>query len=344
MRTHSLSTFTLIVLLLASPAAGQRTAADAENLGGARLAATRRAAISAKPFGRPLDAEMVRRWLRISSRCTIAEFELFLGPLSADEKRLLEVIEQMPAPIVNRTHFEDLRAVLKNGRLTSYLVQEQQEQQLKHTTPAVENELYGAFDCVFASVGPPDGSPRYGDVIIRLRDSVREHAWATPFSGMHFLHSVRDQDARRMQQVLQSGRALPTAPTNPLSLGFDDRLHFSHYVVTENDWSRALGFQAVLTLRNAGDSPAGDQVRRRFARLLSAADAREFWTVFIPPIEDGLPAEQEAARVPFGYLEGKFDNTLPIADFTAIEVPNDKLNEVLAWPEARPYRDLIRGY
>ncbi|MFK7779276.1 MAG: hypothetical protein QM501_14315, partial [Gimesia sp.] len=163
-------------------------------LAGAPLAATRRMAINALPFHRPLTAEKLQKWLAISSRCTMAEFELFLSPLSAEEQTLIKVIQNKPAPVVNRLHFEDLRRVLRQKALVSLRVEEKlSHDSLSHTTPAIENLLYDAFDSVFASVGPPHGTPRYGDVIIHLKDSVREHAWATPFSGMHFMYAIRHQ-------------------------------------------------------------------------------------------------------------------------------------------------------
>lgn len=349
MKSMSLMVIVLAALLVAlgnaSPARAQKKRPQAQPTSAAApIAAARRLAIDARPFHRPLDAERIRKWMEISSTCTMAEFELFLAPLSTAEKKLAAKIETMPQPIVNRLHFDDLRGVLKNGGLLSLHEEEKlRGSNIKHTTPAVENELYGAFDCVFASVGPPDGSPQYGDVIIRLKDSVRENGWATPFSGMHFLYAIRGQDARKMQELLAAGKPLPSDPGSPLSLGFDDRLHFSHYVVTERHWHQALAYQAVLVLRNAGKSPAGDRVRERFEQLLSADDPETFWKLFIPAREQGISAAEAAARAPFGYLEAKFPDKLSIEDFTSIEVSADKLDQVRAWPEAKPYAQLIRA-
>lgn len=330
-------------LIVSGPTLAQQSSAGDDDLAGAPIVAARQTAIDDRPFQRNLDADKIRQWMDISSRCTIDEFELLLAPLTPIERQLIEKIEAIPAPIVNRLHFEDLRTVLKNGQLSSYLVEDRIGSHLKHTTPALENELYGAYDCVFASIGPPDGSPRYGDVIIRLRDSVREHGWATPFSGMYFMYSIRHKDARKMQQDLAAGKTLPAQPTDPLSLGFDDRLHFSHYVLTEKYWNKALAYQAILVVRNTDDSPTGKQIRLRFSELLQEDNPDKFWKLFIPARETSLPPEEAAARVPFGYLEGKFDDRLSIEDFTSIEVPAEKLNEVLSWPESQPHLQLIRA-
>ena len=322
--------------------AAQRAAAPTW-LGGYPLAEARRSAIAEQSFRRTLDADTIRKWMNLASKNTMGELELFLGALSPQETQLLEVIERMPAPIVNRLQFADLRGVLSKGGLLSLREEEKLKGgNVRHTTPGVENELFGAYDCVFASVGPPDGSPRYGDVIIRLKDAVREHGWATPFSGMHFMWEVRHKDARQMQALLAAGKTLPPPPS-PLSLGFDDRLHFSNYVVTEKEWNRALAYQAILVLRNLDDSSASEQVRNRLAGMLGTTDPAMFWTLFIPALEPNLPPEEEAARVPFGYLEGKFPGKFSIDDFSAIEVSAEQLAEVRSWPEAKPYLDLIRA-
>jgi len=312
-------------------------------VGGYPIAAARRTAIDARSFQRPLDEERIEKWMEIGSRCTMAEFELFLAPLTEEEMALLEKMQRMQPPIVTRMAFEHLRGVLSKGALLSLREEEElRGNDVRHTTPAVENLLYGAYDCVFASVGPPDGSPRYGDVVIRLEDSVREHGWATPFSGMHFLWSIRHKDAREMQKMLAAGRKLPTTPGSPLELGFDDRLHFSHYVVTEQNWNRALAYQAILVLRNCDASNEGASVRRRFSQMMGK-QGHAFWALFIPPRDEDAPAEVQAANVPFGYLEAKIPDRLSLDRVISIEVQPERLDEVRGWSEAGPYLKKIRA-
>lgn len=340
--------FLFVIGVITAPGFAQQVvekpAIKLSNLAAQPLAATRRMAINTFSFRRPLDANKIKKWIKISSECTMAEFELFLSPFSTEEKELLKVIEDKPAPIVNRLKFKNLRHVLKQKALVSLQVEEkQQHNQLLHTTPAVENMLYGAFDVVFASVGPPYGSPRYGDVIIHLKDSVRENGWATPFSGMHFMYAIRHKDARKMQEMLAAGKTLPTSKYNPLHLGFDDRLHFSHYVVAEKSWNKMLGFQAILVYRNLKNLPEGKKLKQRFSELLTAKNQQKFWNVFIPPrLKNGTP-QQDAERIPFGYLEAKFNDKISIDFFTSIQVPAEKLSEVRLWPEAQPYLHLIHA-
>ena len=98
----------------------------------------------------------------------------------------------------------------------------------------------------------------------------------------------------------------------------------------------------MLVLRNLDDSEPSKRVRQRFEAMINERDDNQFWNLFIPAREEGLPAAEEAARVPFGYLEAKFADRLSIEDFTSIEVPPGRLAEVRAWPEAAPYLQLIR--
>lgn len=145
-----------------------------------------------------------------------------------------------------------------------------------------------------------------------------------------------------MLDLLKAGQKLPTTPGSPLSLNFDDRLHFSHYIVTEKEWGTALAYQAILVLHNLDTSAADAQARRRFEQMLDK-DGTAFWELFIPPYIADLPRGEEAARVPFGYLEGKFPDQVLIENFTSIEVPADRLQEVRAWPEAKPHLPLIQA-
>jgi hypothetical protein len=306
------------------------------------VAATRRTALANLSFDRPLGADEIRRWLKLGSQTTIAESELFLAPLSPPEQALMKKIEAMPAPIVNRLSFDRLRGVLQAGALLSlYEEEKQKDASYVHTTPAVEDLLFGAYRFVFASVGPPHGSPRYGDVVIRLKDSARENGWATPSSGMHFLWAVRHKDARKMQMMLALGQPLPA--DGHLSLNFDDRLQYSHTIVTEQSWSLALAYQAILVHRNLDDSTAGQAIRKRFEALLKEDDAEAFWAMFIPPLEKDLAPAEAAARMPFGYLEAKFADRLSAKHFESIEVPAEMLDDVRGWPEAKPYLHLIRA-
>ncbi|MCE9552834.1 MAG: hypothetical protein K8T91_05590 [Planctomycetes bacterium] len=343
MRFVSSSIMLLLHFVLVTEASAQRPAPPVDAPHEATpLAEVRRKAIDARSFQRPLTEDRIRKWLQLSSRTTMAEFDLFLAPLTPQESKLLAKMQPLQPPIVNRLSLANLRGVLKNGGLLSLAAEQKlQQKTVRHTTPGVEELLYDAYECVFASVGPPHGTARYGEVIIRLKDTVREHGWATPFSGMHFVGAIRHKNAQGMLDLLKAGQKLPTTPGSPLSLNFDDRLHFSHYIVSEKEWSTALAYQAILVLRNLDTSPADQQARARFEQMLDK-NGTAFWELFIPPYIAGLPRAEEAARVPFGYLEGKFPDQVLIENFTSIEVPAERLEEIRAWPEAKPYLQLIK--
>jgi hypothetical protein len=140
------------------------------------------------------------------------------------------------------------------------------------TTPALENTLFGGFDCVFASVGPPDGSPRYGEAIIRLRDSVARLGGALRRVAFHTQSATRTlRDAGPGIGQIAAHRG-----ADPLSLGFDDRLHFSRYVVAERLEQAAYRRCSSAEPGQVGgdDRFAGDSRRCPVTRRSSGAHSR----------------------------------------------------------------------
>ena len=51
-----------------------------------------------------------------------------------------------------------------------------------------------------------------GEAIIRLKDTVRENGWATPFSGMHFVYAIRKKDARECWNCSPPASRFPPLP------------------------------------------------------------------------------------------------------------------------------------
>lgn len=143
-----------------TPPSGHRLSAPSPAVTAFPLAEARRASLSDTPFPEPVDSDMAQEWRRLSSQATLSEFGLFLGPLSPEETQLLAAIDRMPLPIVHRTSVETLRKVLSARALLSSSEAERLGQDVSgKTTPKMEAELYGAYNYVFASVGPPMEPP-----------------------------------------------------------------------------------------------------------------------------------------------------------------------------------------
>lgn len=308
------------------------------------IAAARRKALSKFSFDRDLDAGRVQKWRQLASATTIAEFELFLSPFSQKEKDFIAAVERMPLPIIHRLKTSSLRNVLKQQALLSVRkVDELGLDTSKRTTPSIEQKLFGGFGYVFTSVAPPYGTPRYGDVIIRVRESVRDDAWAATASGANFIRNQRNKDDKEMEAIVKRGKQLPDSPFERYHLGFDDRLHHSHYLIARKHWNKALAYQGVLVVRNLDKSPEHDHVRQRFNALLRESDSERFWTTFIPPYDNKWSAADKKRNTPFGYLEGRYPDRLSTDHFLSIEVPANALEDVRAWPEAAPFLKLLRA-
>ncbi len=290
----------------------------------AALEASRRKALGLPSQRQPAAARQVKEFLDMVSRHNLEETALFMRPLNDLEERLFTKVASMQPPVVTRTVFANLRLILGQRGLLSPVEATRRGLSINKTiTPDLEEMLYGAYGCVFASAGPIDGTSRYGEVIIRLRDSVKLLGWGSPCSGHRFFKAIRNKNPRELNQKIQQGQA--DAVTS------DDYLHFSHFISVGRHWQENLAWQAVSFLRSAGDPEIAERRRLTAEALIAETDYRRFWDLFIPDPENA-----------FGYIEARFPGYVPAEYFTSIEVPADRLTEVLSWPESRPYRNRIK--
>jgi hypothetical protein len=284
----------------------------------------RRSVLSVCPIKQRLTKEQINECLDILSDTLIMEYELFLRPFSPFETRLIAKMQKLELPIIARTRLDLLRCALRNQALLSLREAQRRGMPLSVSAmPGVENKLLGSFDCVLASAGTPDGDPRCGDVIIRLKQSVKNIGWATPWNGLDFMAGPR-QLAKKQNPAdiyAQAGKG------QEINVGFDDLNHLSQYVVIGKDWNRALAYQAVLNLRKIS---ALKQSTETLEKNLLESAPNVFWQTLI--------AERAGCR-----LEAKFPGSVPADYFESIEVNEKDLPIVLAWPEAAPYKSIIRG-
>ncbi len=295
--------------------AGHRVAAALEE--------SRRKTLGLPSPQRIFSAEHIDDYLDMISRHNLEETAFFMRPLNDLEQRLFAKVVSMRPPVVTRTAFASLRLILAQRGLLSPVEAARRGLSINKTiTPDLEEMLYGAYGCIFASAGPIDGTSRYGEVIIRLKDSVKSLGWGSPWSGHRFFKALRGKNPRELNQKLQQGQA--DAVTG------DDYLHFSHFISVGRHWSENLAWQAISFLRSAGDPETAEKRRLTAEAMIAETDYRRFWKLFIPDPENA-----------FGYIEARFPGHVPAEYFASIEVPADRLAEVLSWPESRPFRNRI---
>jgi hypothetical protein len=308
----------LIMFLLLSQ--GRVYSLTAEPMPGEMLFKACARYLSDSPYKGELTMERMRGFIELISRHNLERFEFFFRPLSFFEYRVFRKVRSMLPPVVTRVSLPCLKGIFQQGAILS-----PQEAEFRGTrvrisvTPSLEDNLYGAFGCVFATVGPPDGHKRYGEVVIRLRESAHKMGWATHRSGT---------------TIVVKGRALQDDCEEndrpDAKVAYWERVFFSSRVIAGRDWSRALAWQAVLLLRSS-ESKNEAVCRAAAERLLVETDNRVFWEVFAS-MADGS----------FRYLEAKFPRFVSVDMIESIEVPPERFAEITSWPESAHFLDLIK--
>ena len=289
-----------------------------------RIVMTRRSILGVYPIKQRLTKEQINECMDILSDTLMLEYELFMRPFSPLETKLIVKMQKLELPILVRTRLDLLRSTLRNQALLS--LREAQRRGIPSSAsaiPGVEDKLLGGFDCVLASAGASEANPGFGDVTIRLKQSVKNIGWATPWNGVDFMAGIR-------QLVKKQNPADIYAQSDKgqeVKVGFDDLNHLAQYVVIGKDWNRALAYQVILNLRKTS---ASKQSSEEFEKTLLEAAPDAFWQTLI--------AEHAGCS-----LEAKFPGSVSADYFESIEVNEKDLPIVLAWPESAPYKSIIRG-
>lgn len=286
--------------------AGAQAAAAADYCGAPLVSA--RAAAFTLGLSTAVPAEEGYRLLETGSAARVGQLELLLKPFSRREEQLIKRMRRRPPYLVTRVKFDKLRSILSGGALLSpsraWLSGALKE---KPFTPPIEDSLFGGHSCVFSSYGPYSGRERYGEVIFRLDlRRLEKRTWGSRASGWHFLESVRAVDPDSRDSVLP-----------------DEVAAFADTVFSGRDLPRVFPLMTVAFLR----ARTAAERDRLYAELLRLKDGPAFYALI------------DSERL--GYLEVKTDSSVPLPAALDIEVPPDKLREVLSWAESRPWRKRI---
>ena len=259
------------------------------------------------PSAVPTGPETVGQYLPVLSRANLEELRAAVGKSSGTEAAVLKKIRKMWPPFeTHRISAPVLSKVLKSGGILSY--RELEKHGIKTdppSTPRLEDELFGGYDCVFTSVGPPAGRGKYGEVILTMRPHDRPGSWASASSGWRYMKDYRNAQSQESTRI-----------------GPDEILAFSHTIFVHADWAQAYPLLIAMHLRA---KPPAEQAELA-ALMLDAKNRRTFWQL----IDDRW----------LGYMEGKQGGALMVKDIETIEVPPENYEEILAWPNAP--RDKIR--
>jgi hypothetical protein len=279
------------------------------------------------------NQEQITDWMDLLSESNVDYVRQLLAPLSEKEALLLEKVMSLVVPLVHRTHVASLGMIFDNGGIVSpRQLSLTDPSQIHITTPPLEDYLLGGWDCVFTAVGPPDGTARYGEIVIRVSsEKVLGTGWATPWSGYHFVGDVLHKDAAAIDDLLSEGLPLPTKPGSPVSLTLANKLQYADNIYFGEDWNLALGLSAIWMWRNNPD-PEGTE--KRVDEMLQTQSSHEFWSIFTEwNPDEGIEG--------FAYFEGKYPGMLSMDTIEAIEVPADEMDAVQKLDLYPVYKDLI---
>lgn len=236
-----------------------------------------------------------KKGFKVQSKENVLRLKKNIGNLKARESALLTLADRFPPAVVHRTNREKLSQIQRSGSIKSPAFANGLDASdvVTHSGyySRAEEFLFNSSSCVFASLGPCDGRPQYGEVKICLRDLMDldqnedRFIWASHTTGYELANRQR-----------LTGDTLVTK--------------FKESVVVPEDFREFLGFFMINALRKL---PCGEQERimselEKAAALPTLEEAsRRWWTII------------DQNRL--GYLEVKFDQFIPLEDVRSIEAP-----------------------
>lgn len=226
-----------------------------------------------------------------------------LGALSSEEQTVFDRVAALTPRYVLRMPAWRLPRLLDGGILSKRQVVQLLGVKVTPFTPDSEDQLYGAHDYTFGSIGFHDGGAEYGDTVVRIReDAWRARAWGSTKAGLHAMVEAAGTGLLRKGLAMISGRAREKLDlTEPAQAEQLERARslFSRWVYAPDDFSKALAVQVVALMRR------DEAVRERLVQAEGAELLR------------ALESERAA------HLEGHILGALNLADVEALVVPAD---------------------
>lgn len=118
------------------------------------------------------------------SRETLRAHRAEIGTITAEEREVVERLFSLPFRVTVRMSPGRLQWMLKDGALFSTGLVRSLGGATEPFTPQLEDDMFGAFDYVFAEYSTALGQSRYGDVAVVLRrDEILPRSWGSRASG-----------------------------------------------------------------------------------------------------------------------------------------------------------------
>lgn len=239
----------------------------------------------------PLDSNLkkIEKFFKEVSKSNLNQIKTLLYPLNKSEKKLVNKIKRFKLRLIHRTTLEQFKQVIKSEGLVSHSQQRTKNSNITAYTPPLEQELFGAYSCVFATAGPPEGRKQYGPIKIMIDRNFSDLMWATLSSGWYFMEG--------------QGHEEKTKPN------LNDRVQFSNQLVTANDFEEYFAYLVISHLRKDSQN-----YEKNIQSLLSLKKYEEFF--------------EYIDKNKLGYLEVKIHGTVPVESFDKIELPKSEESKI----------------
>lgn len=240
-------------------------------------------------FRHPVEGHL-KTSLRSLSRRNLAREMAELGPLSLAEQGIFDKIRALPIGFSSRLTPWRLLRVLQDGALLSTArVRDLKNIAVKPYTPQIEEDLYGAFDYIFGTVGLWKGSKEYGGVILEISPRAwKRRSFATRRSGWRAIEQAREE----------AGLPQGADDLEP-QIASRARRIFGEMVFLPIAYGEAMAVRAIQWLR---ENPS------RVRDFVSAK---------------GETLERLVLECRLGYLEGKIMGSMNLSDIEEAVLPAD---------------------
>lgn len=182
----------------------------------------------------------------------ISSYHHRLQPLSADEQKLAQTIQELPLTVSTRRSESDMHGVAKrDGIIPRHVLSERGI--LAHTRyqAPTEEDLFGASHWSYATISASGwtGNPNYGEVVNWVKsDYWKKHSWATSTSDLKIYEKYLN--------LPRSNRTMNGVPPSELAAA---QAAFKSHVTTPENYSRWIAYDVISYLRSHSE-----EVQRRF--------------------------------------------------------------------------------
>ncbi len=188
-------------------------------------------------------------YFALLSKANTAELRAALGRTTQEDDRATTLFTAHTPYVTRRIPFAELRAALAAGALLSPAEKARQSATSAQPATTPQDALYDAKDCVSLTVGPAEGNPADGDVIIRLNPFGNFAAWATQDKPEPFLEMHKNSSAT------------------------DTALSYTRTLVVRQEWQEFMSLTALSAMRTQPD----EQRKRGIDSLVGQLGPENFW-------------------------------------------------------------------